>query len=123
MSEEGSVARSNRNGYTHCFQCGEEGHWENMCPLLLEDQQSQPQMNIVVDDEASDEGDEDAKRKGGFMGIQVAMLQGKDLPSNRSYLDNCPTFTAFKNAKYIRNIKAQKKGMQANCNAGIIKTN
>ena len=30
------------------------------------------------------------------MGIQVAMLQGKELPSNRAYLDNCSTLTAFK---------------------------
>ena len=36
ISEEGSVARYNRNGETHCFHCGEEGHWANMCPLLLE---------------------------------------------------------------------------------------
>ena len=45
-------------------------------------------MNIVVDDESTDEVDEDAKEKGGFMGIQVAMLQGKELPSNRAYLNN-----------------------------------
>ena len=99
ISEEGSVARSNRNGETHCFHCGEEGHWENMCPLLLEEQQSQLQMNIVVDDKAANEGDEDDKGKGGFMGIQVAMLQVKELPSNRDYLDNCSTVTAFKTAQ------------------------
>ena len=45
-------------------------------------------MNIVVDNEASDEGNEDSKEKGGFMGIQVALLQGKELPRNRAYLDN-----------------------------------
>ena len=38
ISEEGSVARSNCNGETHCFHCGEEGHWANVCPLLLEEQ-------------------------------------------------------------------------------------
>ena len=48
-----------------------------MCPLLLEEQQSQIQMNIVLDNEATDEGGEDSKEKGGFMRIQVAMLQGK----------------------------------------------
>ena len=57
------------------------------------------------------------------MGIQVAMLQGKELHSNRAYLDNCFTVTAFKTAKYIRNIKTKKKGMQVNCNNGSIKTN
>ena len=80
-----------------------------MFPLLLEEQQSQLQMNIVVEDYASDEGNEDAKEKGGFMGIQVAMLQGKEFPSNRSCLDNCSTVPAFKTAKYIRNIKTKKR--------------
>ena len=80
-------------------------------------------MNIVVDDEAADEGEEDAKEEGGFMRIQVAMLQGKELPSNRAYLDNCSTVTAFNTAKYIRNIKTKKKGIQVNCNARSIKTN
>ena len=51
------------------------------------------------------------------------MLQGKELPSNRAYLENCSTVTAFKTAKYIRNIKTKKKGMQVNCNAGSIKIN
>ena len=43
------------------------------------------------------------------MVIQVAMLQGKELPSNRDYLDNYSTITAFKTVKYIRNIKTKKK--------------
>ena len=94
-----------------------------MCPLLLEEQQSQLQIKIVVEDEAADKENEDEKEKGGFMGIQVAMLQGKELPSNGSSLNNCSTVTAFKTAKYIRNIKTQKKGMQVNCNAGSVKTN
>ena len=34
-------------------------------------------MNIIVEDEAADEYNEDKKEKGRFMGIQVAMLQGK----------------------------------------------
>ena len=57
------------------------------------------------------------------MGIQVAMLQVKELPSNRDYLDNCSIVTVLKTAKYIRNIKTKKKGMQVNYNAGSIKTN
>ena len=66
-------------------------------------------MNIVVEDEAAEKGNKDAKEKCGFMEIQVAMLQGKELPSNRSYLDNCSTVTAFKAAKYIRNIKTKNR--------------
>ena len=45
-------------------------------------------MNSVVEDEAADEENEDGKDKCGFMGIQVAVLQGKELPSYRPYLDN-----------------------------------
>ena len=70
-------------------------------------------MNIIAEDEAANEGNKDEKEKGGFMGIQVAMLQEKELYSNRPYLDNCSIVTAFKTAKYIRNIKT-KKGMQVN---------
>ena len=74
IREEGSVESSNRNGETHCFHCGEDGHWENVCPLILEEQQSQLQMNIIIEDEASDKENEDKKEKGSFMGIQVAVL-------------------------------------------------
>ena len=70
-------------------------------------------MDIIVEDEAVDKENGDKKEKGSFMGIQVAMLQGKEFPSNRAYLDNCSTVTAFKTAKYIRNIKTKK-----NRNAG-----
>ena len=80
-------------------------------------------MNIITDDEAADKGYKYAKGKVGFMVIQVAMLQGKELPRNRAYLDNCFTVTSFKTAKCIRSIKAQKKGMQVNCNAGSVNTN
>ena len=62
-----------------------------------------------IEDEAADEENEDKKEKGNFMGIQVDMLQGKELTSNRAYLDNWSTVTAFKTAKYIRNIKTKKK--------------
>ena len=66
-------------------------------------------MNIIVEDEAADEENQYEKEKSGFMEIQVAMLQGKELTSNRAYLDNCYTVTAFETAKYIRNIKTKKK--------------
>ena len=66
-------------------------------------------MNIIVEDEASDEENEDKKEKGSFMGIKVAMLQGEVLPRNRAYLDNCSTVTALKTAKYIRNINTKKR--------------
>ena len=37
---------------------GGKGHWANMYPLLLEEQQSQLQTNIVVEDETANEGNE-----------------------------------------------------------------
>ena len=52
-----------------------------MCPFLLEKQHSQIQMNIIVEDEAADEENEDKKEKGSFIEIQAAILQGKKLPS------------------------------------------
>ena len=55
IRKEGSVARSNRNRETHCFHCGKEGHWVSMCPILLEEQQYQLQMNIIAEDEAATE--------------------------------------------------------------------
>ena len=55
------------------------------------------------------------------MGIQVSMLQGKELPSNRAYLDNCSTVTAFNNAKYIRNIKTKKKECRWTATLGALK--
>ena len=60
-----------------------------MCPVLLEEQQSQIHINVVIEDEASDKRNGDEKEKGGFMEIQVAMLQGKEIPNNRDYLENC----------------------------------
>ena len=65
-------------------------------------------MNIVVEYESADEENEDEKENGGFMRIQVAMLQVKKLPINRAYLDNCSNIISFKTAKYIRNIKTKK---------------
>ena len=70
---------------------------------------------------ASDEGD--GGEDEAFMGMHVAMLQGKGLASNRAYLDNCSTVTAFKDAKYIANLRTTKSGMTVNCNAGAVKTN
>ena len=66
-------------------------------------------MNIIVEDEAADEENEDKKEKGSFIEIQAAILQGKKLPSNSTYLDNCSTVTALKTAKYIRDIKTNKR--------------
>ena len=62
-------------------------------------------MNMIVEGKASEEENKYKKEKGSFMGTQVVMLQGKELPINKDYLDNCSTVATFKTAKYIRNIK------------------
>ena len=49
---------------------------QTCAPLLIEEEQSQLQMNIIVEDEAADEENEYKKEKGSFMEIQMAMLQG-----------------------------------------------
>ena len=66
-------------------------------------------MNIVVEYEAVNKGNKDTKDTGGFMGTQGVILQGKELLSNRAYLDNCSTVTAFKTANYIHNINTKKR--------------
>mgnify|MGYP000994970832 CR=1 FL=1 len=73
-------------------------------------------MNIT-----SDEGNNTEKEA--YMGMHVTMLQGEGLATNRAYLDNCSTVTAFKDSKYIENLRTTKGGMTVNCNAGAVRTN
>ena len=51
------------------------------------------------------------------------MTQGGELSDDRVYLDGCSTVTAFKNEKYLRNIKTEERGVRINCNAGAVTTN
>ena len=71
---------------------------------------------------AGDAGEEDGE-DAAYMGMHVTMLQGEGLARNRAYLDNCSTVTAFKDSKYIENLRTTKGGMTVNCNAGAVRTN
>ena len=93
-----------------------------MCLLLLEEQQSQLQMNIVVEDEAADEEKEDAKRKVDLWeykrpcckesnSLAIGITSTTSLPSQPSKLPSISVTSIL------------KKGMQVNCNVGSIKTN
>ncbi len=48
--------RANSAGESHCYHCGEEGHWARECPLLVEEQQEQLHMVVEGDKENNQEG-------------------------------------------------------------------
>ncbi|KAL3796182.1 hypothetical protein ACHAW5_005865 [Stephanodiscus triporus] len=49
--------------------------------------------------------------------LNVTLTQGGELPGDRVYLDGCSTITAFKNKKYLKNIRMEERGVCINCNA------
>ncbi len=113
--------RTNNAGESHCYHCGEEGHWARDCPHLTAKQQEQ--LHIAVE---GNEEQEDAES--GHQLLHVSMLQADELPDNRAYLDSCSTVTcstvtAFKSKQYLENIRSVKRGVKINCNSGVMCTN
>ncbi len=51
------------------------------------------------------------------------LKQAGELADNRAYLDRCPTVTAFKTDKYLREIEMVPGGIKMNCNAGAVMAN
>ncbi len=49
------------------------------------------------------EEEEDVKE--GHQLLNVTLMQRTALPENRAYLDGCPTITAFKSDKYLKNVR------------------
>ena len=115
----GDTAKTNSKGESHCFNCGSPSHWAYECPQLSGEQQSQLHMNLEAQGASGEqEAAEDAHQL-----LNVALTQGGELPDDRVYLDGCSTVTAFKNERYLQNIKTEERGVRINCNAGAITTN
>ena len=114
----GDGAKTNSKGESHCFNCGSPSHWAYECPQLSGEQQSQLHMNLESHEETTQEAAEDAHQL-----LNVTFAQGAELPDSRVYLDGCSTVTAFKNDKYLKDIKSEPRGVRINCNAGAITTN
>jgi hypothetical protein len=75
-------------------------------------------MNLEAQEEPGQEPAEEVQQL-----FNVMLAQGGELLDNRVYLDGCSTVTAFKNDKFLKNIKMEARGIKINCNAGTIGTN
>ena len=114
----GEGAQTNSKGESHCFNCGSPSHWAYECPQLSGEQQAQLHMNQEAQEEATEE---QACEEGRQM-MHVTFSQGGELPDDRAYLDGCSTVTAFKNKKFLENLRQVKGGIKINCNAGAVST-
>ena len=115
----GNTGKTNSKGESHCFNCGSPSHWAYECPQLSGEQQLQLHMNL----EAQGGGGEQEAVEDAHQLLHVTMTQGGELPDDRAYLDGCSTVTAFKNERYLRNIKMEERGVWINCNSGAVTTN
>ena len=116
-SEQDGEMKANKNGDTHCFHCGLEGHWVHECPKVEKEQQAQLNMHLAEQGGGQDGGE--APREG-KMQLNVDMLQDSGLTKTRAYLDNCSTVTGMTDAKYNVGLHASKAGMRVSCNAGSV---
>ena len=114
----GEAAKTNSRGESHCFNCGSPSHWAYECPQLSGEQQSQLHMTLEAQEETTQEPGEEAQQL-----FNVTLAQGGELPDNRVYLDGCSTVTAFKNDRFLKDIRTEAQGVKINCNAGAISTN
>ncbi len=101
---------------SHCYHCGEEGHWARENPVLKAEQQEQLHM-VVEEEEDTQEG------QVAHQFFHYSMLQADKLPDHQAYLDGCSTVTAFKTRKYLKNLHRVSQGVKTNCNSGAIRTN
>ncbi len=71
-----SGARTNSEGESHCFHCGEDDHWAWECPLLLAEQQEQ--LHMTLEGQEGVEQEEDTAHQ--F--LHFSMLQGDEFPDD-----------------------------------------
>ena len=95
-------------------------HWAYECPQLSGEQQAQLHMSLEAQE--NDQTGEQTKKQGHQL-LHVSMTQGEELPEDRAYLDGCSTVTAFKNDKFLKEIRTVLGGIKINCNAGAVLTN
>ncbi len=87
--------RTNLQGESHSFHCGETDHRAFTCPLLLAEQQGQLQINLDAQEETEEQQEEEHQL------LDVMFTQGAELPNSRAYLDGCLMATAFKTHTYM----------------------
>ena len=75
-------------------------------------------MNLDTQEEGKGQPAED-----GHQLLHVSLTQGGDLPDDRAYLDGCSAVTAFKNERFLKEIRTVEGGIKINCNAGAVTTN
>ncbi len=95
-----SSTKTNSKGESHCFNCGGATHWAYECPQLSGECQAQLHMNLDAQEEAKGQPTED-----GHQLLHVSLTRGGDLPDNRAYLDGCSIVTAFKNKRFLKEIR------------------
>ncbi len=109
--------RMNSAGESHCYNCGEEGHWAR--EYLHHSTKQQKQLHMVLEREA----EEDQKGQMAHQFFHVSMLQADKLLDHRAYLDGCSMVTAFKTKKCLENLQRVKQGVKINCNSRAMRTN
>ncbi len=75
-----------------------------------------------MNQEAQEDTTEEQAGKEVHQMMHVSFSQGGELPDDRAYLDGGSTVTAFKNKKFLENLRQVKGGIKINCNAGVMTT-
>jgi hypothetical protein len=112
--------RTNSKGESHCFNCGAMTHWAYECPQPSGEQQAQ--LHMSLESQENGQTGEQTKEQGHQL-LHISMTQGGELPEDRAYLDGCSTVTAFKNDKFLKEIRTVSGGIKINCNAGAVVMN
>jgi hypothetical protein len=91
-------------------------YWKEWYRRVLSFQQ-QLHMNLEGNEDVEEQEQEEHQL------LNVELVQSKELPDNRAYLDGGSTVTALKTSKYLHGIKTALGGIKISCNAGMVSTN